>query len=68
MKTLFYTDNAKPCWSCSGTVAEYETDSEVTLIEVRCRGCGRRDVFRPVDPTAALESAAQVSAAHRKVP
>ena len=67
MKTDFYTDRAKPCWSCSGTVARYTTDTEVSLIDVLCICCGRRDVFRPRDATAPLESAAQVSAAHRSV-
>lgn len=65
MKRIFGTDNAKPCWKCSGTVAEYTLDSEVSLIDVLCLGCHHRDVFQPADAKAPLTTAAEVSAAHR---
>lgn len=64
MRTIFYSDNGKPCWTCNGTIVEYETDTAVSLIAVRCIACRARDVFR-ADPGAPLETAADVSAAHR---
>jgi hypothetical protein len=65
MKLKYYSDNAKPCWGCNGTIAEYETDNKVRLVGVRCTSCGRRDVFSArIVPTTAEEC----SAAHRAVP
>jgi hypothetical protein len=62
MKTLFGSDNARPCWSCGGTIAAYQVDSETSLVDVYCHGCGKRDLFtRDRD----LETAAECSAAHR---
>jgi hypothetical protein len=65
MKTKFVTNNARPCWSCSGTVAEYTIDMTMSLIEVRCIRCGRSDIFVPNDHTARPATAAEISAAHR---
>jgi hypothetical protein len=65
MKQVFYSDSGKPCWKCSGTIAEYTTDTEVSLIDVICRCCHRRDVFRPVGGFKFPETAAEISAAHR---
>jgi hypothetical protein len=45
MKTKFYTNSARPCWKCSGTIAEYEIDTETSLIDVLCYCCHSRDLF-----------------------
>jgi hypothetical protein len=65
MKHIFGTDNAKPCWKCGGTIAEYTLDDAVSLIDVRCIGCHAADVFLPADSEVPLTTAAEVSAAHR---
>jgi hypothetical protein len=65
MKTKFVTDNARPCWSCSGTVAEYTINTMVSLIDVRCICCGKRDIFVPNDHAARPATAAEILAAHR---
>jgi hypothetical protein len=63
MRQQFYSDNARPCWSCNGTIAEYTVDDTISLIDVVCIACRRRDVFRPTKPPA--DHVAAVSAAHR---
>ena len=64
MKTRYHTDNAAPCWSCDGTVASYDVDDTVSLVDVYCYGCHARDVFsRPTN--LAPISADQCSAMHR---
>lgn len=66
MKEKFYTDNAAPCWSCRGTIAEYETDTATSLVNVRCKSCGRPDVFTVAAVYPFPASAAELSAVHRK--
>jgi hypothetical protein len=64
MKTKFYTNSARPCWKCSGTIAEYEIDTETSLIDVLCYCCHSRDLFCRSNGDD-LTTAAQCSAAHR---
>lgn len=66
MKTTFHTDNARPCWRCSGTIATYTVDDAVTLIDVYCHGCHARDAFVANDHEPPLTTAAEISAAHRR--
>ena len=65
MKTQYHTDDAAPCWKCSGTIATYTVDDAVSLIDVLCVACHRTDVFRALTAKP-LECAADVSAAHRE--
>lgn len=65
MRSEFHSDNAAPCWHCRGTIVTYTVDDSVSLIDVLCVSCRRRDVFRPARITA-LECVADVSAAHRE--
>lgn len=63
-KSVYYTDKGATCWSCTGTAAEYTTDDTVSLIEVQCLICGRRDVFTP-PPGVTPRTADDIAAAHR---
>jgi hypothetical protein len=64
MRAKFGTDNAAPCWSCDGTIASYTVDDTVSLVDVYCHGCHRRDLFTRPD-VAPPETAAECSAMHR---
>ena len=63
MKRRFYSDNGAPCWKCNGTIYQYTTDDTVSLVDVYCWSCGSSDLFRA---NQEFETAAEVSAAHRK--
>jgi len=62
MKNKFYSDRGARCYSCSGTVHEYQTDDTVLLVSVRCLTCYAPDCFHTV---RLPQTAAQCSAAHR---
>jgi hypothetical protein len=65
MKTRFYTDNGAPCWGCKGTIYGYTVDDAVTYVSAHCLACGRDNMFNPPKSTP-LDTAAKISAAHRK--
>lgn len=65
MTMSLHTDNAAPCWHCQCTVASYTVDDHVSLVDIHCHGCHRRDVFyRRADGSPV--TAAQISKAHRR--
>lgn len=65
MKTQFHSDNGAPCWRCSGTIYTYTVDTYVTYVGATCVSCRADNMFFPPKPFA-CETAADVSAAHRK--
>ena len=64
MKQHFHSDNGAACWRCDGTIYTYTVDEYVTYVGARCVSCQADNMFYP--PAAKLDTAADVSAAHRE--
>lgn len=64
MKTHLHSDNGAACWRCDGTIYTYTVDEYVTYVGARCIGCRADNMFYPPKGHA-LDTAADVSAAHR---
>jgi hypothetical protein len=66
MRTRLHSDDGAPCWRCDGTIFTYTVDDTVTYIGATCIGCGADNMFYP-PAHSDLDTAASVSAAHRKL-
>jgi hypothetical protein len=64
MKRTHHARDARPCWKCQATTAEYIVDNMLSLVRVRCTHCDARDLFAVHDPLL-IASASDASAAHR---
>lgn len=67
MQTTFYSDNGKPCYGCQGTIHKYTVDDTVSLIDVDCICCKRRDLIARPLMMPHPQTAAEVSAIHRAI-
>lgn len=65
MKRQFHSDNGANCWRCDGTIYTYTVDEYVSYVGATCISCRADNIFHP-PKGAPLDTAANVSAAHRK--